>query len=175
MATLFRPQAVAWSRASAVVSAPQGPGRRRKPPNRAAGVLLFAVGNLAEDSGGSQADAGRAVSRVSLSVASIKSPRGGSAAREAASETLNKDIDSEPLSAVSVDSSVSSSTLIPILPSEFADRASSRPVFRSLGSKSDPVLHVRYPKPWSVVAENRRISNWRCLLNLVRTAFLDSE
>lgn len=160
--------------------------RGHEPPNRAAGVLLFAVGNLAEDSGGSQADAGRAVSRVSSSVASIKSPRGGSAAREASSETLNKDIDSEPLSAVSVDSSVSSSTLIPILSSEFADRASSRPVFRSLGSKSDPVLHVRYPKPWSVVAEssfaqsasadrNRRISNWRCLLNLVRTAFTELE
>ena len=31
-------------------------------------------------------------------------------------------------------------------------------VFRSLGSKTDPVLHVRFPRPWSVVAENREIS-----------------
>ena len=59
-------------------------------------------------------------------------------------------------------------------------------VFRSLGSKTDcgspeprskaaPVLHVRFPAPWSVVAENRRISNWRRLLTLVRTAVLGDE
>ncbi|MBU0606601.1 MAG: hypothetical protein KKI08_01890, partial [Armatimonadetes bacterium] len=48
-------------------------------------------------------------------------------------------------------------------------------VFRSLGSKTDPVLHVRFPAPWSVVAENRRISNWRRLLALVRTAVMGDE
>ena len=61
------------------------------------------------------------------------------------------------------------SEFIPILPADVASLSGggqaaggqSVTVFRSLGSKTDPVLHVRFPAPWSVVAENRRISNWR--------------
>ena len=32
---------------------------------------------------------------------------------------------------------------------------------RSLGSKTDLVLHVRFPSPLSIVVQNRAISNWR--------------
>jgi hypothetical protein len=75
------------------------------------------------------------------------------------------------------------SEFIPILPADVASLSGGRQaaggqavtVFRSLGSKTDPVLHVRFPAPWSVVAENRRISNWRRLLTLVRTAVLGDE
>jgi AbrB family looped-hinge helix DNA binding protein len=53
------------------------------------------------------------------------------------------------------------SPFIPILSADVSAVASSGEVFRSRGSKTDPVLHVRFPRPWSVVAENRSISNWR--------------
>jgi site-specific DNA recombinase len=75
------------------------------------------------------------------------------------------------------------SEFIPILPADVASLSGgsqaaggqSVAVFRSLGSKTDPVLHVRFPAPWSVVAENRRISNWRRLLPLVRTSVMGDE
>ncbi len=53
------------------------------------------------------------------------------------------------------------SGFFPILPADVSAVASSGEVFRSLGSKTDPVLHVRFPAPWSVVAENRKNQNWR--------------
>ena len=75
------------------------------------------------------------------------------------------------------------SEFIPILPADVASLSGGRQaaggqsvtVFRSLGSKTDPVLHVRFPAPWSVVVQNRAISNWRRLLTLVRTAVLGDE
>ena len=52
-------------------------------------------------------------------------------------------------------------------------------VFHFLGSKTDPILHVQYPRPWNVVADfaarrgkNPENRNWRCLLTLVGTAIL---
>ena len=71
------------------------------------------------------------------------------------------------------------SEFIPILPADIA--AGDRPdsAFRFLGSKTDPILHVQYPRPWNHVAdfvakrgEIPENSIWRCLLALVGTAIL---
>lgn len=53
------------------------------------------------------------------------------------------------------------SAFIPILPADVSAVASSGEVFRSLGSKTHPVLHVRFPNLRRVVAENPKIQNWR--------------
>jgi len=100
----------------------------------------------------------------------------------------NKAISSPSADGVTVTASASDewSEFIPILPADVeamlgqpARRSlgedGSVTLFRSLGSKTDPVLHVRFPAPWSVVTENRRISNWRRLLALVRTAVMGDE
>ena len=97
----------------------------------------------------------------------------------------NKAISSPSADGVTVTAAASGewSEFIPILPADVASLSGggqaaggqSVTVFRSLGSKTDPVLHVRFPAPWSVVAENQKITRWRCLLNLVRTAVLGPE
>ena len=56
----------------------------------------------------------------------------------------------------------------------------------SLHRKSNPILHIRYPKPWNLVAEssfaqdasadkNRGNVGWRCLLSLLLTAVLGNN
>ena len=97
-------------------------------------------------------------------------PRGGSAARAAFRPPENPQ-----QSGFFATVEETECAFIPILPADVSAVASSGEVFRSLGSKTDPVLHVRFPRPWSAVAENREISNWRCLLNLVKTAMLGHE
>ncbi|WP_052882087.1 hypothetical protein [Kiritimatiella glycovorans] len=122
--------------------------------------------------------------------------RGGSAARSPISPDIGKRVESpriEENKAISQPSAVGVtvaaaasgewSEFIPILPADVASLSGgsqaaggqSVTLFRSLGSKTDPVLHVRFPAPWSVVAENRRIPNWRRLLPLVRTSVLGDE
>ncbi len=176
---------------SAVVSAPQGPGRRRKPPsprrmptlptNRKSlsalaqrASVIFAGRNLAEESGAGQADAAQAASRSESvsgdSSPASRGPRGGSAVRSAFQTSENP----HQIRAL-VASRPAPSGFFPILPADVSAVASSGEVFRSLGSRTDPVLHVRFPAPWSVVAENRKNQNWRCLLNLVKTAVLGDE
>ena len=64
------------------------------------------------------------------------------------------------------------SDFIPILPdSEVAAAFGVKP-FRSLGSRTDPILHVQFPMPWAIFAHADRksgdFSNWRCLLTVVR-------
>ena len=59
----------------------------------------------------------------------------------------------------------SRSGFIPILPdSEVAAAFGVKP-FRSLGSRSDPILHVQFPMPWAILAHAAResgdFSNWR--------------
>jgi len=141
------------------------------PPKRVAGVLLFAGSNLcgilAEESGASQADASRP--NLHSSPPSF-GPRGGSAARSAChkSNTPNNSGDFAK-------SDESLSGFIPILPADVSAVAPVGEVFQSLGSKSDPVLHVHFPRPWSVVAQNPKIRKWRCLLNLVRTSVMGEE
>jgi hypothetical protein len=122
--------------------------------------------------------------------------RGGSAARSPIPPDIgkrvgsqrieqNKAISSPSANGVTVTAAASGewSEFIPILPADVAslsggsqaEGGQSVAVFRSLGSKSDPVLHVRFPAPWSIVAENRKISNWRRLLTLVRTSVMGDE
>ena len=68
------------------------------------------------------------------------------------------------------------SAFIPILPADIAAGQSPDSVFHFLGSKTDPILHVQYPRPWNHVAdfvakrgEIPENSIWRCLLTVVRT------
>jgi hypothetical protein len=137
--------------------------------------LIFA-GRILEAKGEERSEhAAEAASLVASSGASIEGPCGGSAARSACSSRPHKSAEIAPFSAVSADSSVSWSAFLPILSADVSAVASSGEVFRSLGSKTDPVLHVRFPNPWRVVAENREIAKWRCLLMLVRTAVLGDE
>jgi len=70
---------------------------------------------------------------------------------------------------------------IPILPADIAAGQSPDSVFNFLGSKTDPILHVQYQRPWNHVAdfvakrgEIPENSIWRCLLTLVGTAILPS-
>ena len=133
--------------------------------------LIFAGRNLAEESGAGQADAAsRSESSSGDSSPASVGPRGGSAARSACRVAENP----RKIAAFAA-SRPAPSGFFPILPADVSAVASSGEVFRSLGSKTDPVLHVRFPAPWSVVAENPKIKNWRCLLNLVRTAVLGPE
>ena len=117
--------------------------------------LIFAGRNLAEESGAGQADAACAASRSESvsgdSSPASRGPRGGSAARSAFQTSENP----QQIGAF-VASRPAPSGFFPILPADVSAVASSGEVFRSLGSRTDPVLHVRFPAPWSVVAENRR-------------------
>ena len=152
---------------------------------RSATNLIFAAAILEKKTGEREALAAQAASRSESASCDSSGvtvgPRGGSAARfrlrpeasagQAAFQTSENPQQYGFFSTVEENES----PFIPILPADVSAVASSGEVFRSLGSKTDPVLHVRFPRPWSVVAENRSISNWRCLLNLVKTAVLDNE
>jgi hypothetical protein len=74
------------------------------------------------------------------------------------------------------------SAFIPILPADIAAGQSPDSVFHFLGSKTDPILHVQYPRPWNHVAdfvakrgEIPENSIWRRLLPLVRTSVMGDE
>ena len=67
------------------------------------------------------------------------------------------------------------SEFIPILPADASAGDGPDSAFRFLGSKTDPILHVQYPRPWNHVAdfvakrgETPENSIWRCLLTVVR-------
>jgi hypothetical protein len=136
----------------------------------------------------------------SLTAASALSPteglRGGSAARsplcpevggqsEREKKAENKAVSGRSADGVTVTASASGDVaeFVPILPADVASLSGGRQaaggqavaLFRSLGSKTDPVLHVRFPCPWSVVVQNRGISNWRRLLALVRISVMGDE
>ena len=153
----------------------------------AAAILSGGGGSGAADGQETETDGSRSAGQSpSLTDASSRNPiaglRGGSAARSPISPDIgkrvgsqrieqNKAISSPSADGVTVTAAASGewSEFIPILPADVASLSGggqaaggqSVTVFRSLGSKTDPVLHVRFPAPWSVVAENRRISNWR--------------
>ena len=141
---------------------------------RSASNLIFAAAILEKKTGEREALAAQAASRSESASCDSSGvtvgPRGGSAARSAFQTSENPQ-QSGFFSTVEENES----PFIPILSADVSAVASSGEVFRSLGSKTDPVLHVRFPRPWSVVAENRKISKWRCLLDLVKTAVLGDE
>ncbi len=180
----------AGTKAEAAKPAPWGELTRGKTSiARSATNLIFAAAILEKKTGEREALAAQAASRsesascdssgvtVGPALSSAEGPRGGSAARSAFQTSENPQ-QSGFFSTVEENESA----FIPILPVPTPEGvvgmsavASSGEVFRSLGSKTDPVLHVRFPRPWSVVAENRSISKWRCLLSLVKTAVLGDE
>ena len=153
----------------AVVSASQRPGRRRKPPETRSG--RFASSLLVSESEDGSCHAAEAASHLGCascdSSGESEGPRGGPAARfrlrqEAPARHAPFNSSENPKkSGEFVASHNDGLGFVPILPADVSPVAASRPVFKSLGSKSDPVLHVRFPAPWSVVAKNRKIRNWR--------------
>ena len=78
--------------------------------------------------------------------------RGGSAARSVVSHHQNHP-ENGTFSAVEVQSLGEQSQFIPILPADIAAGQSPDSVFNFLGSKTDPILHVQYPRPWNHVAD----------------------
>jgi hypothetical protein len=122
------------------------------------------------------------------SVRSMDGSRGGSAARSNLSPEIGKRVGSQKSQQNKVISGRAASAagrssqgrlarrslgevgsaFIPILPADIAAGQSPDSVFHFLGSKTDPILHVQYPRPWNHVAdfaplrgENRKNSNWR--------------
>ena len=152
-----RPQALAW--------------RGHEPPEAVAG---FKVRNLAAERGAPQAApplAGRALPPKEGGSEGlppqIPVPRGGSAARSACPNPPQNGSFSFVADPVA--------PFIPILPQDVAAYFPPQKIFRALGSKTDPVLHIQFGGPWAFVAQNRRIKSWRCYLDRVETAVLGQK
>ena len=99
----------------------------------------------------------------------IPAPRGGSAARSACPNTDN------PLQNGSISFVVDpEAPFLPILPEDVAAYFPAAEIFHSLGTKTDPILHIQFTRLWGIVARNRGIKKWRCVWTLIRTAALAS-
>ena len=141
-----RPQALAW--------------RGHEPPEAVAG---FEVRNLAAERGAMQAAAPFAKASEAkppcgsgVRPPPIPVPRGGSAARSACPNPENP-----PQNGSFSCVADPEAPFLPILPQEVAAYFPPQKIFRALGSKTDPVLHIQFGGPWAFVAQNRRIKNWR--------------
>ena len=152
-----RPQALAW--------------RGHEPPEAVAG---FKVRNLAAERGAMQAAAPFAKASEAkppcgsgVRPPPIPVPRGGSAARSACPNPPQNG----SFSCVADPEA----PFVPILPQDVAAYVPPQKIFRALGSKTDPVLHIQFAGPWAFVAQNRRIKNWRSYLDRVQTAVLGEE
>ena len=152
-----RPQALAW--------------RGHEPPEAVAGST---VRSLAAERGAMQAAlplAGRALppneGGSGVRPPPIPVPRGGSAARSACPNPPQNGSFSfvaDP-----------EAPFVPILPQDVAAYVPPQKIFRALGSKTDPVLHIQFVGPWAFVAQNRRIKKWRSYLDRVQTAVLGEK
>ena len=100
----------------------------------------------------------------------IPVPRGGSAARAACPNPENP-----PQNGSFSCVADPEAPFVPILPQDLSAVAPAKEIFRSLGSKSDPVLHIQYPSPWGDVAENGGIEKWRCLLRISQIRLVRDE
>ena len=152
-----RPQALAW--------------RGHEPPEAVAG---FKVRNLAAERGARQAapppekcgsQGGSGVRPPPIPV-----PRGGSAARSACPNPENP-----PQNGSFSFVADPEAPFVPILPQDVAAYFPPQKIFRALGSKTDPVLHIQFTGPWAFVAQNRRIKSWRSYLDRVQTAVLGEK
>ena len=151
-----RPQALAW--------------RGHEPPEAVAG---FKVRNLAAERGAPQAApplAGRALPPKEGGSEGlppqIPVPRGGSAARSACiippqNGSFSCVADPE-------------APFIPILPQDVAEYIPADKIFHSLGSKTDPILHIQFSRFFGIVAQNRHKKSWRWVWSLIRSTALAS-
>ena len=87
---------------------------------------------------------------------SILGPLGGSAARSACPNPENP-----PKNGSFSFVADPEAPFLPILPQDLSAVAPAAKIFRSQGSKSDPVLHIQYPPAWADVVENGGIRKWR--------------
>ena len=87
---------------------------------------------------------------------SILGPLGGSAARSACPNPENP-----PQNGSFSCVADPEAPFVPILPQDVAAYVPPQKIFRALGSKTDPVLHIQFTGPWAFVAQNRRIKSWR--------------
>ena len=132
--------------------------------------LVFAGLNLADESGSTQAALPSAWQALPDSEDGsedfpppIPAPRGGSAARSACPNTDN------PLQNGSISFVVDpEAPFLPILPEDVAAYFPAAEIFHSLGTKTDPILHIQFTRLWGIVARNRGIKKWRCLLHIAR-------
>ena len=100
----------------------------------------------------------------------ILGPLGGSAARSACPNPENP-----PQNGSFSFVADSEAPFVPILSQDLSAVAPAAKIFRSLGSKTDPVLHIQYPSPWGDVAQNMEIRKWRCLLRISRKRLVVDE
>ena len=150
-----RPQALAW--------------RGHEPPEAVAG---FGVRNLAAERGAMQAAAPFAKASEAkppcgsgVRPPPIPVPRGGSAARSACPNPPQNG----PFSCVADPEA----PFVPILPQDVAAYLPAAKIFRSLGSKTDPILHIQFTRLWGIVARNRGANKWRPVWEDIRNAALD--
>jgi hypothetical protein len=101
---------------------------------------------------------------------SILGPLGGSAARSACPNPENP-----PQNGSFSFVADPEAPFLPILPQDLSAVAPAAKIFRSQGSKSDPVLHIQYPPAWADVAQNVEIGKWRCLLQISRKRLVGDE
>ena len=87
---------------------------------------------------------------------SILGPLGGSAARSACPNPENP-----PQNGSFSFVADPEAPFLPILPQDLSAVAPAAKIFRSQGSKSDPVLHIQYPPAWADVVENSETGKWR--------------
>ena len=149
-----RPQALAW--------------RGHEPPEAVAGSE---VRNLAAERGAMQAapppeKCGSQGGSEGLPPP-IPVPRGGSAARAACPNP--------PQNGPFSSGADPEAPFVPILPEDVAAYIPAAKIFRSLGSKTDPILHIQFTRLWGIVALNRHKKNWRPVWKDIRNAALGSE
>ena len=132
--------------------------------------------NLADESGSTQAASSFAKASEDKSPFGsedfpppIPAPRGGSAARSACPNP-NNPLQNGSFSFVADPEA----PFVPILPQDVAAYIPADKIFQSLGSKSDPILHIQFSSLWGIVARNRGARKWRCVWTLIRTAALAS-
>ena len=87
---------------------------------------------------------------------SILGPLGGSAARSACPNPENP-----PQNGSFSFVADPEAPFLPILPQDLSAVAPAAKIFRSQGSKSDPVLHIQYPPEWADVLKNQATGKWR--------------
>ena len=129
--------------------------------------LVFAGWNLAAASGAPQAAPPPDGCGSEGLPPPIPVPRGGSAARSACPNPPKNG----PFSTVADPEA----PFVPILPQDVAAYIPAAKIFRSLGSNTDPILHIQFTRLWGIVARNRHKNKWRCLLQISRKRLVGDE